>query len=166
MGVRRLLRLAVRGPLAVRLRRFAAVGVTAAAVQQGLLFALLRFARLNYLVAAAISIEITIVFQYVLNNAWTFSADQKTDRRAYAYGLLKTNLVRGSAIPLQLGLLYAFRELLLLSPLRAALADQYAFVTALFGVPVGDQIVLLANLFAIPISGLYRYALDARWTWA
>ena len=139
--------------------------VGAGLVQQGLLFALLSLARLNYLVAAAISIAITIVFQYVLNNAWTFNADRKTGRRAYTYGLLKTSLVRGSAIPLQLGLLYGFRRLLQLEAARAALMDQYALVTALSGVPVADQIVLLANLFAIPISGLYRYALDARWTW-
>jgi len=157
--------MAPRGPLAVRLRRFAIVGVTAAVIQQGLLFAFLRLVQFNYLVAAAISIAITIVFQYILNNAWTFSADRKTDRRAYAYGLLKTSLVRGSAIPLQLGLLYGFRQILELDAARAALMDQYAFVMALSGVPVADQIVLLANLFAIPISGLYRYVLDARWTW-
>ena len=157
--------MAPRGPLAVRLRRFAIVGVTAAVIQQGLLFAFLRLVQFNYLVAAAISIAITIVFQYILNNAWTFSADRKTDRRAYAYGLLKTSLVRGSAIPLQLGLLYGFRQLLELEAARAALMDQYAFVMTLSGVPVPDQIVLLANLFAIPISGLYRYVLDARWTW-
>ena len=157
--------MAPRGPLAVRLRRFAIVGVTAAVIQQGLLFAFLRLVQFNYLVAAAISIAITIVFQYILNNAWTFSADRKTDRRAYAYGLLKTSLVRGSAIPLQLGLLYGFRQLLQLEAARAALMDQYAFVMALSGVPVADQIVLLANLFAIPISGLYRYIFDARWTW-
>ena len=163
--LRRLLGMAPRGPLAVRLRRFAIVGVTAAVVQQVLLFALLRLVQFNYLVAAAVSIAITIVFQYILNNVWTFSADRKTGRRAYAYGLLKTSLVRGSAIPLQLGLLYGFRQILELEAARAALMDQYAFVTALSGVPVADQIVLLANLLAIPISGLYRYALDARWTW-
>ena len=157
--------MAPRGPLAVRLRRFAIVGVTAAVIQQGLLFAFLRLVQFNYLVAAAISIAITIVFQYILNNVWTFSADRKTGRRAYAYGLLKTSLVRGSAIPLQLGLLYGFRQILELDAARAALMDQYAFVMALSGVPVADQIVLLANLFAIPISGLYRYVLDARWTW-
>jgi len=157
--------MAPRGPLAVRLRRFAIVGVTAAVIQQVLLFAFLRLVQFNYLVAAAISIAITIVFQYILNNAWTFSADRKTDRRAYAYGLLKTSLVRGSAIPLQLGLLYGFRQILELDAARAALMDQYAFVMALSGVPVADQIVLLANLFAIPISGLYRYIFDARWTW-
>ena len=139
--VRRLLRLAVEGPLAVRLRRFFVVGAVAAGVQQGLLFGFLELTELNYLVAAAISIEITIVLQYVLNNAWTFSADRKTEWWAYVHGLAKTNVVRGSAIPLQLGTLWA---------LVTFISLQY----------------LIANVFAIGVTGLYRYALDSQWTWA
>ncbi|WP_254838398.1 GtrA family protein [Natronomonas marina] len=139
--VRRLLRMAVEGPLAVRLRRFFLVGLLAAGVQQGLLFGFVELGRLNYLLAAAIAIEITIVFQYVLNNAWTFTADRKTERWAYLYGLLKTNIVRGSAIPLQLGLLW--------------LLVTYASLQ-----------YLVANVFAIGVTGLYRYALDSQWTWA
>ena len=164
--VRRLLRLAIEGPLAVRLRRFFVVGAVAAGIQQGLLFGFLELTELNYLVAAAIAIEITIVLQYVLNNAWTFSADRKTERWAYVGGLAKTNVVRGSAIPLQLGLLYVFRLFFELAFMRAALMDLYLLVTNLSGVPVSNQIVLAANLFAIPLSGVYRYVLDARWTWA
>ena len=139
--VRRLLRLATEGPLAVRLRRFLIVGLIAAAVQQTLLFAFVELGRLNYLIAAAIAIETTIVLQYGLNNVWTFNADRKTGRRAYVYGLLKTNIVRGSAIPLQLAALYA---------LVAFLSLGY----------------LVANAFAIGVTGVYRYVLDSRWTWS
>lgn len=139
--VRRLLRSLVEGPLAVRLRRFFLVGVVAAGIQQTLLFLFVELGRLNYLIAAAIAIEITIVFQYGLNNVWTFSADRKTERLAYAYGLLKTNIVRGSAIPLQLGALYGL----------------VTFVSLQY---------LVANVFAIGVTGLYRYALDSQWTWA
>ena len=139
--VRRLLRLATEGPLAVRLRRFLIVGLVAAAVQQTLLFAFVELGRLNYLIAAAIAIETTIVLQYVLNNAWTFSADRKTEWWAYVYGLLKTNIVRGSAVPLQLAALYA---------LVAFLSLGY----------------LVANAFAIGVTGVYRYVLDSRWTWS
>ena len=139
--VRRLLRLATEGPLAVRLRRFLIVGLVAAAVQQTLLFAFVELGRLNYLIAAAIAIETTIILQYGLNNVWTFNADRKIGRRAYVYGLLKTNIVRGSAIPLQLAALYA---------LVAFLSLGY----------------LVANAFAIGVTGVYRYVLDSRWTWS
>ena len=88
-----------------------------------------------------IAIETTIILQYGLNNVWTFNADRKTGRRAYVYGLLKTNVVRGSAIPLQLAALYA---------LVAFLSLQY----------------LVANAFAIGVTGVYRYVLDSRWTWS
>lgn len=152
--------------MAIQLRRFFVVGVIAAGVQQMLLFAFVELGRLNFLVAAAIAIEITILFQYVVNNVWTFNADRKTEIRPYLYGLFKTNVVRGTAIPLQLGLLYVFRAFLLLDAVQLALIEQYGFVANHFGITVSSQIVLLANLFAIPISGLYRYALDARWTWA
>jgi putative flippase GtrA len=164
--VRRLLRLTVEGPLAVRLRRFFIVGIVAAGVQQALLFGFLALTELNYLIAAAIAIEITIVLQYGLNNVWTFSADRKTERWAYVHGLAKTNVVRGSAIPLQLGLLYVFRLFFELEFMQAALMDMYLLVTDLSGVPISNQVVLVANLFAIPLSGVYRYVLDARWTWA
>ena len=95
---------------------------------------------MHVLVGAAIAIEITIVFQYVLNNAWTFEATRNTGRREFWTGLCKTNVVRGSAIPIQLGILYALTE----------------WITLFY---------LVANGIAILVSGIYRYVLDARWTW-
>jgi putative flippase GtrA len=138
--LRSFLRGLVVGPLAKRLRRFVAVGIFAAGVQMVLLWLLVEGAHLNYLVGAVIAIELTIALSYVLNNAWTFRASRNTGVGQYLYGLLKTNLIRGSAIPIQIAVLYALVE--------------------------WQQIpYLLANAVAIFVSGLYRYALDARWTW-
>ena len=159
-------RLAVEGPVAIQLRRFFVVGLVAAGIQQALLVVFVELGGLNFLLAAAIAIEITIVFQYVVNNVWTFPADRKTELTPYLYGLLKTNVVRGTAIPLQLGLLYVFREILLVDAVHLTLLEQYGFLYGLLGLSVSSQVVLLANFFAIPISGVYRYALDSRWTWA
>ena len=159
-------RLAAEGPVAIQLRRFFVVGLVAAGIQQALLVVFVELGGLNFLLAAAIAIEITIVFQYVVNNVWTFPADRKTELTPYLYGLLKTNVVRGTAIPLQLGLLYVFREILLLDAVHLTLLEQYGFLYGLLGLSVSSQVVLLANFFAIPISGVYRYFLDSRWTWA
>ena len=159
-------RLALEGPVAVQLRRFFAVGLVAAGIQQVLLVVFIEYGGLNFLLAAAIAIEITIVFQYIVNNVWTFPADRKTELRPYLYGLLKTNVVRGTAIPLQLGLLYVFREILLVDAVHLTLLEQYGFIYGLLGISISSQVVLLANFFAIPISGVYRYFLDSRWTWA
>lgn len=138
--VREILRETLEGPLAARLRRFFVVGAVAAGLQTLLLAGFVEYGRLHYLLAAALAIEITIVFQYVLNNVWTFRAAKNTGWSEYLAGLAKTNLVRGSAIPLQLGVLYGL-------------------------VTWPDVAYLIANGVAILVSGVYRYVLDARWTW-
>jgi len=138
--VRRLLRSLYEGPAALQLRRFVAVGATAAGVQMVLLWLLVDFGGLNYLVGAVVAIETTIVLQYVLNNAWTFQANRNTGVPGFLVGLAKTNVVRGTAIPIQLGILYALVEW-------------------------GGLQYLLANAVAIVTSGLYRYVLDTKWTW-
>lgn len=147
--LRSFLRNLTEGPLTQLLRRFVLVGALAAGVQQLLLWLLVDFGDLNYLLGALIAIELTIILSYVLNNAWTFQRSQNTGRVDYLVGLLKTNLIRGSAIPIQLGILYLFVEWLLVPYLASD----------------GIAIVLIGNGVAIVISGLYRFVLDATWTW-
>jgi len=138
--LRRFLRAVLVGPEAPQLRRFFAVGVVAAAFQTGLLGALVEWGNVQYLLAAIVSIEITILLQYGVNNRWTFHTVRHTGWREYAHGLLRTNVVRGTAIPIQVGVLYA---------LVSAAAIPY----------------LVANGVGIVVSGIYRYVLDSRWTW-
>jgi putative flippase GtrA len=138
--IRSFLRSLVDGPLARQLRRFVIVGIVAAMVQTALLWALVDSAGLHYLLGALLAIETTIVLSYVLNNAWTFRASRNTGPVEYLVGLLKTNVVRGTAIPIQIGVLFGFVEW-------------------------GNVPYLAANGLAIALSGVYRYVLDARWTW-
>lgn len=122
------------------MRRFALVGAGAAGIQLVLLAAFVEVAGLQYLIAAAIAIEITILLQFVVNNAWTFSESGHVTVRTYLTGLAKTNLVRGTAIPIQLGVLY----------------------TIVSQTPIP---YLVANGVGIVVSGFYRYWFDSRWTW-
>ena len=128
------------GPLVLQLRRFVVVGSVTAGIQLALLWVFVDIGGLFYLLGATIAIEITIVLSYVLNNAWTFQATPNTGAVGYLIGLLKTNVVRGTAIPLQLGILYALVEF-------------------------GAIPYLVANAGGILVSGIYRYVLDAKWTW-
>ncbi|MFC6939957.1 GtrA family protein [Salinirubellus sp. GCM10025818] len=123
-----------------RLWRFCVVGVLATGLQTALLWAFVEVGDLYYLLATVVAIEITILSQYVINNAWTFRDRSNDGLRPFLGGLFRTNLVRGSAIPIQAGLLFVFVD---------ALGLMY----------------LVANLVAVSISGVYRYALDSRWTW-
>jgi len=127
-------------PRRERLVRFFLVGCTAASVQLALLWLFVDLGGVNYLVGAFVAIELTILFQYVLNNAWTFHRSRHSSMREYMVGLGKTNLVRGTAIPLQLGILYVL-------------------------VTMGTSEYLVGNAVAICVTGLYRYALDSAWTW-
>ena len=140
MTVRLFLRDLVDEYLSPRLCRFAIVGTIAAGVQMVLLWLLVDEGGLNYLFGATIAIEITIVLSYVLNNAWTFRASRNTGWVDYLVGLAKTNLVRGTAIPIQLAVLFVLVEW-------------------------GGLPYLLGNAIAILFSGVYRYVLDKRWTW-
>ncbi|WP_458210075.1 GtrA family protein [Haladaptatus sp. NG-SE-30] len=140
MRVQEFLRNLFSGPIAPQLRRFVVVGAVASGVQTMLLWMFVEYAGLEYLIGALFAIEFTIIFQYVINNAWTFRASRNAGRAEYFVGLFKTNVVRGTAIPIQLSVLFA-------------LVTWYA-------IPY-----LVANLGAIGISGIYRYILDARWTW-
>ena len=128
------------GPLVLQLRRFIAVGAVTAGIQMALLWVFVDIGGLFYLLGATVAIEITIVLSYVLNNAWTFQATPNTGAVDYLIGLLKTNVVRGTAIPIQLGILYALVEF-------------------------GAVPYLIANAGGILVSGIYRYVLDAKWTW-
>lgn len=138
--VRAILRELASGPIAVQLRRFVTVGAFAAGVQMVLLWAFVDVLGINYLIGATIAIEITILLSYVFNNAWTFESSQHTGIRQYLFGMLKTNLVRGTAIPIQLGVLFVLVEW-------------------------GEIMYLVSNAIAIFLSGLYRFALDSQWTW-
>jgi putative flippase GtrA len=138
--LRSFLRELVSGPIAPQLRKFVVVGTIAAGLQLLLLWLFVDSAGLHYLLGAVIAIECTIVFQYVLNNRWTFRSDRNTGVREFGVGLLRTNVVRGTAIPIQLGVLYA--------------------LVTFQGVPY-----LAANAAGIVVSGIYRYVFDARWTW-
>ena len=166
--VRRFLRNLHSGPLALQLRRFVVVGAVTAGIQQVLLWFFINVVGLFYLLAALVAIEITIILSYVLNNAWTFQVTQNTGRVEYLVGLLKTNVVRGTAIPIQLGILYALVEFGVFDPLvaGAGMVELSAFgpIEPLVAA-IGPIEPLVANAVAIVVSGLYRYILDAKWTW-
>jgi putative flippase GtrA len=158
--LRRFLRNLHSGPLALQLRRFVIVGAVTAGIQQVLLWFFLNVVGVFYLLAALFAIEITIVLSYVLNNAWTFRVTRNTGTVEYLTGLLKTNVVRGTAIPIQLGILYALVEVGAFDPLVARIGPLDPPLAS-----IGPIEPLAANAVAIVVSGLYRYVLDAKWTW-
>ena len=89
--------------------RFATVGGSGALVILGLLWALTDLARIPYLVSAAIAIEASIFWAFVLHERWTFRRIPKSDslsRRFAAY-----NLVALAGLAVNLVGLFALTEL-------------------------------------------------------
>ena len=122
------------------IKKFVLVGLAAAVFETVFLFGFVEFAGFNYLVVSVFAIELAILGQYFLNNAWTFEGDSHGCWSERLRGLVKTNLVRGTSIPLQVGVLF--------------------LITQVLGV-----FYLVANIGAMLVAGAYRYVLDSRWVW-
>lgn len=122
-----------------RFARFGVVGISGVLVNTGVLWALVTLLGVHHLLAAAISSEVSILTNFVLNDRWTF-ADHAAEisylRRGAHY-----NAVALAGMVLSLGVL-------------AVLVDAFGLY------------YLVANLIAIGASTFSNYLLNTRFTWA
>lgn len=79
--------------LSPRILRFAAVGLSGVVVNLGTLFILSEGLRIEDRVSSAIAIELSILSNFLLNNAWTFADKNEQARRTFSNRLLHYNLV-------------------------------------------------------------------------
>lgn len=122
-----------------RFARFGVVGISGVLVNTGVLWALVTLCGLHHLIAAAISSEVSIVTNFVLNDHWTFgnhAAEISYLRRGAHY-----NAVALCGMVLSLGVL-------------AVLVDVFGLY------------YLVANLIAIGASTVSNYLLNTRFTWS
>lgn len=123
-----------------RFLKFCLVGASGVIVNEGLLWILKQFAGLPLTVSSGISIEISIISNFVLNNFFTFP-----DRRAPGTRLFLRRLGKFNAVSL-VGLGINIGVLLLL--------------TNIF-----NLYYLLSNLAGIAIAMLWNYLVNLGWTW-
>jgi dolichol-phosphate mannosyltransferase len=116
--------------------KFAIVGAIGVAVNEGLLIAI-QGVGVYFLYAGAISIEVSILSNFVLNDLWTFK-----DRRSgsAAARLVKFNALMLAGLALNLAVLYAG--------------------TVEFGMSAE-----IANLVGIAAAFVLRYALSVKYAW-
>ncbi len=123
----------------MRLGRFCFVGASGVGVNSGLLLVLVHVAGLPLLVAAPIATEVAILFNFVLNDLWTFRASSRQHRilvRAARYNVVCLG-----------GLVISVSAVALLVEL---VATHY----------------LLANLCGIALASAWNFCVNARVTWA
>jgi len=102
--------------------RFGLVGLSGIFVNMGLLYTLTEVAGLYYLISAAIAIELSIVNNFALNDAWTFRSarDLRVERKVSRFGSFQAVSMAGLAV--NLGVLYLLADVLQVYYLVANLA--------------------------------------------
>lgn len=123
-----------------RFIKFCLVGLSGVGVNQGLLWLLTEYVGLPYQLSAVISIETSIITNFLLNNYFTFRGRNVPGARPFFQRLLKFNLISLAGMGINLGLLALF--------------------TDVFGV-----YYLVSNLIAIAVATLWNYLLNTWWTW-
>jgi len=124
----------------LRFAKFCLVGLSGVLVNMGLLWLLTEFAGLFYLISAAISIETSIISNFVLNNYFTFADRGSPGIKSFLARMLKFNLVSLAGLVVNMGVLW--------------------LLTEGFGV-----YYLLSNLFGIAGATLWNYLVNTWWTW-
>jgi len=123
-----------------RFLKFCLVGGSGVFVNMGLLWVLTEIAGLFYLLSAAISIETSIISNFILNNQFTFRDRGSSGVKSFFNRLVKFNLVSLVGLGINMGVLW--------------------LLTEVFGL-----YYLLSNLCGIAVATLWNYLVNTWWTW-
>lgn len=122
-----------------RFLKFCLVGALGVVVNVGLLWLLTEFLGLFYVLSAAVSIETSILFNFALNDLWTFRDRRQLGSNTLARAL-KYNLTCALGVGINLGIL--------------------ALLTEVFGV-----YYIISNLIGIAGATLWNFTISTLWTW-
>ena len=123
-----------------RFLKFCVVGFSGVLVNMGLLWLLTELAGMFYLLSAAISIETSIITNFVFNNYFTFRDRRLSGAKSFFNRLMKFNLVSLAGLGFNMGVLW--------------------LLTEVFGI-----YYLLSNLCGIAVATLWNYLVNTWWTW-
>jgi len=122
-----------------RFLRFCAVGASGVLVNEGILWLLTEGFGLFYLYAAIVSIEASIISNFILNNRWTFSDRRVANGSAFTR-FSKYNLTCLIGVGLNLSILWLLTE-------------------------ISGMHYLISNLFGIAVAVIWNYSASVRWVW-
>jgi dolichol-phosphate mannosyltransferase len=124
----------------LRFFKFCLVGLSGVLVNMGLLWLLTEIVGLPYIGSAAISIETSIISNFVLNDFFTFPQRRAPGTKPFFNRLWKFNIVSLAGLAINMGVLTLFTEVL-------------------------DIYYLLSNLCGIVAATLWNYLVNTSWTW-
>jgi dolichol-phosphate mannosyltransferase len=120
--------------------KFGAVGATGVAVNTSILFALTEIYDLFYLFSSAVAVETSIIWNFLLNDSWTFASSGEDSLRSKLTRLGKFNSVSLVGLGINLSVLYVLTEF----------AGIY---------------YLISNILAIMAVFIWNYIGNVAWTW-
>lgn len=123
-----------------RFFKFAVVGASGILVNEGFLWLLTDLVGLVYLLSAVISIELSVISNFFLNDIFTFHDRRSSGIYSMLVRLVKFNLISMFGMVLNLGLLWLF--------------------TQVFGV-----YYLVSNVIGIALAFLVNYGISTLWAW-
>lgn len=123
-----------------RFIKFCLVGLSGVFVNMGLLWLLTEIAGIKYFLSAAVSIESSIISNFLLNNVFTFGDRRSPGRGETLRRLLKFNLVSLTGLAINMAIL--------------------VFLTEVIGI-----YYLISHAFGIAAAALWNYILSTWWTW-
>ncbi|MEW6141699.1 MAG: GtrA family protein [Chloroflexota bacterium] len=124
----------------MRFLKFCLVGASGVVVNEGLLWLLKQFAGLPLPLASVISIETSIISNFILNDYFTFRDRRGRGARSFLARLGKFNVVSLAGLGINMGFLLV--------------------LTYLLGVHY-----LISNLVGIALALIWNYLVNLRWTW-
>lgn len=122
-----------------RFIRFCIVGATGVLVNQGLLWLLTDVSGLYYMYSALLSIEASIISNFIFNDRWTFR-DKRSAAGPIFIRFLKYNLLCAAGSLLNYGILWFFTDIL-------------------------HFYYLISNLFGIAAAVIWNYIISLNWAW-
>jgi dolichol-phosphate mannosyltransferase len=123
-----------------RFFKFCLVGASGVLVNEGLLWILIRFASLPLAVASGISIETSILSNFILNDFLTFHDRRPAGARFFIQRLVKFNAVSLVGLGINMGLLLLLTN-------------------------VFNLYYLISNLIGIAVAMLWNYLVNLGYTW-
>lgn len=124
----------------LRFVKFCLVGGSGIGVNIGLLWLLTELGGLPYIISAAISIESSIISNFMLNDFFTFHDRRSPGAKSRLQRLLKFNLASLAGMGINMGTLWLLTE-------------------------VAGIYYLLSQLCGIAVAALWNYSLSTWWTW-
>lgn len=121
-----------------RLAKFMIVGLTGVIVNMGFLYTLTENFGIYYLVSSLIAIELSIISNFCLNDAWTFG--DVNNRHSLPVRFFLFHLVSVSGVVINFGLLFV--------------------LTSVLGI-----YYLISNLFGILAAFAWNFLVNRRYTW-